>query len=308
MRKRIYIAVICVGLMLAGCAAEEPQPPEVGEPETGGTEHAATLIRTGGAQRNERGPTPVYAGVDNLREDFIASGGACAEWDQENHEDVSLQTGVCNETTVLMVFGAAEDTEEGVDTLQSEGAHLLVGKNWLVGAESATTLQYVQSHGLGGRYHAGAAPSQGSGPSAPAYVVPDVWADRTDSSLHDVAIFHPNATNGVVLTLTVKRTPAARADLDVELGEVLSEEHSYEHLEVTYAPATTADGHVSSAGLSYSYTSVDTGVTHGAMFLFDGWVVEILGASSSSAADVLSAEVEDGTVRDFLENLHLDDL
>src|SRR5690625_7208916 len=111
-----------------------------------------------------------------------------------------------------MVFGAAEDTEEGVDTLQSEGAHLLVGKNWLVGAESATTLQYVQSHGLGGRYYAGATPSQGSGPSAPAYVVPDGWADLTDSRRHDVTIFHANATTGVVLRLTVKRTPASGAD------------------------------------------------------------------------------------------------
>lgn len=88
-----------------------------------------------------------YNSIDELRNDFEAAGGDCPSWVQTDQVTNALQSGECDDSTVLSIYGSTQDTTDQVvqlkEMVQGLGMenHLLVGPNWIVNSPDFEELQ-----------------------------------------------------------------------------------------------------------------------------------------------------------------------
>lgn len=97
---------------------------------------ALSLSLTGCTSLNSDPKT--YSDIDELVSDFVSSGGDCSQWSQENHVTDALQSGKCNDETIIMFFGSKDEANARAldlkNTMKSFGfsPNLLVGDNWVI--------------------------------------------------------------------------------------------------------------------------------------------------------------------------------
>lgn len=93
-----------------------------------------------------------YATVEELKVDFIKSGGQCWEWNKSSESDLQImkQTGhgECDSRTVLMTFpniGEAEksaiELAKTIRSLKLGPVNMLFGKNWLINSDQVEKVQ-----------------------------------------------------------------------------------------------------------------------------------------------------------------------
>ena len=83
--------------------------------------------------------------IDEVRDAFIAAGGVC-NWTQDDRVTVATASGVCSDSTVIMLLDDRSDREKMVSNLQSlkladRDLTLLVGENWVINSPSAEDMQ-----------------------------------------------------------------------------------------------------------------------------------------------------------------------
>lgn len=115
---RVTVPVALFVLLLAGCApitSADPTPTPTSSQE----------------------PADTYSTVNDLRDAFVAAGGACPDWRQTNRVTLAAQSGDCSDSTVLSIYSSEADRDQVVENLKSfgMGVHLLVGENWIVNVE-----------------------------------------------------------------------------------------------------------------------------------------------------------------------------
>jgi hypothetical protein len=107
----------------------------------------------------ETSSTPVpsknveYSSVVELRDAYVEAGGQCPSWNQSDVILAALESGECDDATVLSIYvdrSEAMDAAEGLaafDEMMGEPAPVLVGPNWLVNsgqdADELTELKKV---------------------------------------------------------------------------------------------------------------------------------------------------------------------
>lgn len=88
-----------------------------------------------------------YSSIDELLKDYEAAGGSCPEWEQTDQVTNALQSGKCDFSTVLAIYGSPQDVSEQVSELKKglkgSGMELqfLVGPNWIVNSPDYKKLQ-----------------------------------------------------------------------------------------------------------------------------------------------------------------------
>ncbi len=113
------IGALIVILLLAGCAA-------------------ATPAADGGS----------YGSVEDLRDAYVAAGGDCDGWSQDNQVTLAAESGVCDSNTVLSTYTSQDAKEEIVATVKAVGDviggySLLVGVNWIINSPDAKDAREV---------------------------------------------------------------------------------------------------------------------------------------------------------------------
>ena len=119
--KRLLLAAGIVILLLSGCSSAAPSERDAKSTPTPSQE-----------------PADTYATVTDLRDAFVAAGGACPDWRQTDRVKLAAQSGDCSDSTVLSIYSSETDRDQIVENLKSfgMGVHLLVGENWIVNVEA----------------------------------------------------------------------------------------------------------------------------------------------------------------------------
>ena len=88
-----------------------------------------------------------FSDIDGVRDAFVSSGGDCPQWNQDNRVTDALQSGTCDEETVIMFFGSeGEANARALDlknTMKSFGItpSLLVGPNWVINSPQVLAVE-----------------------------------------------------------------------------------------------------------------------------------------------------------------------
>lgn len=87
-----------------------------------------------------------YGSVEDLRDAFIAAGGGCSFWEQNNYMSMAAGSAFCGEETVLSIYTSEENRDSAVATLVSDadlfgGVTLLVGPNWVVSSPDSSAVR-----------------------------------------------------------------------------------------------------------------------------------------------------------------------
>lgn len=129
MKKAITGVAIASILALAGCGAGEQIEASESTP----------------TQTAEATPTPTpepavefkdeYDSVDDLVADFEAAGGDCSGWSQENNVTLALESGTCDDDTVISTYISPSEITELMETQKAlfEDLEMSGESSWLVG-------------------------------------------------------------------------------------------------------------------------------------------------------------------------------
>jgi len=84
--------------------------------------------------------------VVELRKAYVAAGGECPSWDENDAITAAAQSGTCSDEIVLSTYSSDADTRAAISTLKSLGAGMidatyLEGKNWIVNAPDAAKVR-----------------------------------------------------------------------------------------------------------------------------------------------------------------------
>jgi hypothetical protein len=80
-------------------------------------------------------PQARYDTVVDLRDAYVAAGGACPEWVEGNHITKAAQSGDCDSSTVLSIYlneSGRDSVIADMKSLSLGDMHLLVGENWVI--------------------------------------------------------------------------------------------------------------------------------------------------------------------------------
>ena len=96
---------------------------------------------------------PLVSDIEDLRLAFEGAGGECLNWEPRDVTE-ALESGACNEGTVLMVFSSAEEAHERARWLRDYALRngykpsLLLGGNWLINSKNDARLAQASMGGL----------------------------------------------------------------------------------------------------------------------------------------------------------------
>lgn len=84
-----------------------------------------------------------YSKLTDLRDDVIAAGYSCPDWQQTNKVTLAAASGSCSDNDVLSIYLNSADVSKVVQNLKSinSSVHLLVGPNWIFNTQAAETFQ-----------------------------------------------------------------------------------------------------------------------------------------------------------------------
>jgi ABC-type glycerol-3-phosphate transport system substrate-binding protein len=129
--------LLAAAALLASCGGSDPSPEAPTETET-----------TQAPTKNVE-----YSSVVELRDAFVEAGGECPSWNQSDIILAALESGECDDATVLSIYvdrSEAMDAAAGLaafDEMMGEPSPVLVGPNWLVNsgqdADELTELKKV---------------------------------------------------------------------------------------------------------------------------------------------------------------------
>jgi hypothetical protein len=80
--------------------------------------------------------------VSDLKDAWIAAGGTCDDWVEDDVVQTAAQSGHCSDDDVFMTFADDSSKAEAVDNLKQFASTdipttLLVGPNWIINDDSA---------------------------------------------------------------------------------------------------------------------------------------------------------------------------
>lgn len=88
-----------------------------------------------------------FSSIDELKTAYIKAGGSCPSWKQSNVITSALQSGDCDSSSVLSLYGSADAatssamiTKNGMVKM-GMSPHLLVGENWVINSPQVESLQ-----------------------------------------------------------------------------------------------------------------------------------------------------------------------
>ncbi|TDL45278.1 hypothetical protein [Microbacterium oleivorans] len=150
----VFIA-LGVAALLVSCAPAQP---------TSGSTLISPAPSAGATQLG------VISSVEELREAYVASGGRCEAWVQDNVVTAAEESGTCNDSTVLMYFDSTEAAKASADvlldiTLPGETTSILLGSNWILNSPDASAQQAT----LGGSVRSTVGETPEPEPAAPAF-------------------------------------------------------------------------------------------------------------------------------------------
>lgn len=134
MKRLAAVLSISTAAALGGCAADEPETPVF---------TASDLASPA---------TVTISNLGDLRDEFIAAGGSCDEYVEDDALELAAQSATCEKDTTLAYFSDVGDRVKAGVEARTAGYAVLAGDMWIITSDFAL-LTEVRENGLRGKIY-----------------------------------------------------------------------------------------------------------------------------------------------------------